>query len=52
MSQESVERLARLNEYLAEAMKDPESNRLYIADLQETIKMFAPSAIMKRMKSL
>jgi len=42
MSQESVERLARLNEYLAEAMKDPVGNRLYIADLQYTIAMLTP----------
>jgi hypothetical protein len=39
---EAAERLARLRGYLAEAMKDPEGNRLYIADLQETIAMLTP----------
>ena len=42
MTPETKERLARLNEYLAEAMKDPDNNRLYIEDLQETIAMLTP----------
>jgi hypothetical protein len=42
MNQETAERLARLNDYLDEAMKDPDNNRLYIADLQETIAMLTP----------
>lgn len=42
MSPETSERLARLKEYLAEAMKDPKENRLYIEDLKETISMLTP----------
>ena len=42
MNPETAERLLRLNEYLAEAMKDPEANRAYIEDLQETIAMLTP----------
>lgn len=33
-------RLIRLREYLANAMLDPESNELYIQDLQLSIKYF------------
>jgi hypothetical protein len=39
---ETAERLARLKGYLDEAMKDPDGNRMYIADLQETIAMLTP----------
>ena len=42
MNQETAERLLRLNALLAEAMKDPEANRAYIEDLQETIAMLTP----------
>jgi hypothetical protein len=42
MNQETAGRLLRLHEYLAEAMKDPLVNQLYIADLQETIAMLTP----------
>jgi hypothetical protein len=45
--QETADRLLRLHEYLAEAMKHPEHNRLYIEDLQETIATLTP----KRRKS-
>jgi hypothetical protein len=47
MNQETAERLARLNDYLAESVKYPDNNRLYIADLKETIAMLTP----KRRKS-
>ncbi len=42
MNPETTERLARLNEYLAIAMRDPDNNREYIADLLETIAMLTP----------
>jgi hypothetical protein len=42
MTPETAERLTRLHAYLAEAMKDPDGNRLYIEDLQATIAMLTP----------
>lgn len=42
MNQETADRLLRLHGYLAEAMKDPEHNELYIGDLQATIAMLTP----------
>ncbi len=42
MTPETAERLIRLNEYLAIAVRDPDNNKEYISDLLETIAMLTP----------